>query len=135
MAIAVDTTAANVKPLDGALVRNYIAGSAISPGHPVVMSSDGYIDSADSDALSTNTVLGIALPPRNQATAYASGDKVAVVVFGPVQCVTGGTPGAYAYTGATAGDINETAGTKSLIIGVVEAATVIFVRPTPITLS
>jgi len=135
MAIAVDTTASNVKPMDGALVRNYKAGSAISPGHPVVMSSDGYIDSADSDALSTNTCIGIALPPRNGGTAYALGDMVAVVVWGGVQCVTGGTPGAYAYTGATAGDINETAGTKSFIIGFVETATVIFVRPTPITLS
>ena len=135
MAIAVDTTAANVKPLEGAKVRRYIAGSAISPGHPVCMSSDGYIDSADSDALVTNTVVGIALPPRNQAAAFAAGDAVDVVVWGPVQCVTGGTPGAYAYTGGTAGDINESAGSKSLIIGFVESATVVFVRPIPITLT
>jgi hypothetical protein len=135
MAIAVDVTPANVKPLEGAQVRRYTAGSAISPGHPVCMSADGYIDSADSDALATNTVLGVALPARNQSAAYAAGDRVDVVVAGPVQCVTGGTPGAYAYTNGTAGAISESAGTKSLILGVVETETVIFVRITPIPLS
>ena len=135
MAIAVDNTPANVKPLEGAVVRRYIAGSAISPGSPVCMSSDGYIDEADSDALATNNVVGIALAPRNQGTAFAAGDAVDVVVEGPVQCVTGGTPGAFAYTNATAGDIGETAGTKSLIIGRVETATVIFVHIIPITLT
>lgn len=135
MAIAVDNTPANVKPLEGATILRYTAGSAISPGSPVCISSDGYIDEADSDALATNNVVGIALPPRNQGTAFAAGDAVDVVTEGRVQCVTGGTPGAFAYTSGTAGDISETAGTKSLIIGRVESATVINVHIVPITLS
>jgi hypothetical protein len=135
MAIAVDNTPANVKPLEGAIIRRYIAGSAISPGSPVCISADGYIDEADSDNLATNNVVGIALPPRNQGTAFAAGDAVDVVVSGPVQCVTGGTIGAFAYTNGTAGDISETAGTKSLILGRVESATVIFVHIIPITLT
>ena len=135
MAFANETVVANIKPLDGAIVRRYVAGSAITPGDAVCMSSDGYIDPADSDALATNTVVGIALVPRNQGTAYAAGDVVDVVVHGPVQCATGGTPGAYAYTSGTAGQMAESAGTKSLIVGFVEAATIVFVRPVPITLT
>ena len=135
MAFANETVVANIKPLEGAIVRRFTAGSAITPGDAVCMSSDGYIDPADSDALATNTVVGIALVPRNQGAAYAAGDVVDVVTFGPVNCCTGGTPGAYAYTSGTAGQMAETAGTKSLIVGFVEAATVVFVRPTPITLS
>ena len=135
MAIANATVISTIKPLEGAVVRRYTAGAAITPGDVVCMSADGFIDPADSDALATNTVVGIALAPRNQGTAYAAGDIVDVVVFGPVVCVTGGAPGAYAYTSATAGVMAETAGTKSLIIGFVESATVIFVRPFPITLT
>jgi hypothetical protein len=136
MAFANETVVANIKPLEGAIVRRYIAGSAITPGDAVCMSSDGAIDPADSDALATNTVVGIALVPRNQGAAYAAGDVVDVVVHGPVKCATGGTPGAYAYTsGTTAGQMAEAAGTKSLIVGFVESATVVFVRPTPITLT
>ena len=85
MAIAVDNTPANVKPLEGAIVRRYVAGSAISPGSPVCMSSDGYIDEADSDALATNNVVGIPLSPRNQGTdrfdlPLPIGDKITTVV-------------------------------------------------------
>lgn len=135
MSIANATVVSTIVPLEGAVTRRYTAGSAITPGDAVCMSSDGYIDPADSDALSTNTLVGIAVKPRNQGTAYAAGDVVDVVVFGPVCCVTGGTPGAYAYTSATGGAITESAGTKSLIIGFVETADTIFVRPVPITLS
>ena len=135
MAFANETGVGKIKKLEGAISRRYTAGAAITPGDAVCMSSDGFIDSADSDALASNTLVGIALTPRNQGTAFASGDNVDVVVFGPVLCVTGGTPGAYAYTAATAGAISETAGTKSLIIGFVESATTIFVRPVPITLT
>ena len=84
MAIANSTVVSTIKPLEGAVVRRYIAGAAITPGDAVCMSSDGYIDPADSDALSTNTLVGIALCPRNQAmrrvtwwTLLFSGQSVA----------------------------------------------------------
>ena len=54
MAIARDTTTANIKPLEGAIVRRFVAGSAIAPGEVVSMSSDGYIDPAKADAVATN---------------------------------------------------------------------------------
>ena len=129
MAIARDTTTANIKPLEGAIVRRFVAGSAIAPGEVVSMSSDGYIDPAKADAVATNRLLGIALAVKNQAAAYAAGDAVDVVVFGAVQCVTGGTPGAVCYSSDTEGEPAGTAGTKSAVVGIVIAATVVMVNP------
>lgn len=129
MAIARDTTTANIKPLEGAIVRRFTAGSAIEPGEVVSMSSDGYIDPADGSAVATTRLLGVALAVKNQAAAYASGDRVDVVIFGPVQCVTGGTPGAVCYISDTEGEPAETAGTKSAVVGIVESATVVLVNP------
>lgn len=129
MAIARDTTTANIKPLEGAIVRRFVAGSAIAPGEVVSMSSDGYIDPAKADAVATNRLLGIALAVKNQAAAYAAGDAVDVVVFGAVQCVTGGTPGAVCYSSDTEGEPAETAGTKSAVVGIVISATAVMVNP------
>lgn len=129
MAIARDTTAANIKPLEGAIVRRFVAGAAIEAGEVVSMSSDGYIDPANAAAVATNRILGIALPVKNQAAAYAAGDAVDVVVFGACQCVTGGTPGAVCYSSDTAGEPAETAGTKTAVVGLVIAATIVFVKP------
>lgn len=39
MAIARDTTAANIKPLEGAIIRRYTAGAAIAAGEIVSMQS------------------------------------------------------------------------------------------------
>mgnify|MGYP003379312696 FL=1 len=76
MAIANETVVGNIKKLEGAISRRYTAGSAITPGDAVCMSSDGFIDSADTDALASNTLAGTALNPRNQSTAFASGAHV-----------------------------------------------------------
>ena len=121
MAIGRESTAANIKPLDGAIVRRYTAGAAIAAGEIVSMSSDGYID----PAIGTGVVLsgGIALQ------AAASGDRLDVVTYGPVNCVTGGTPAAVAHASDTAGEPAESAGSNAGIVGYVESATVLFVRP------
>jgi len=130
MAVAVDTTAANIKPLEGAVVRRYTAGAAVTIGAPVYLDSSGYVQMTDSDAVATNYVIGIALQ-----AASAAGEVIDVVVLGPVKNLTGATPGALEYTNGTAGAISETAGTKTTIIGVAESATVLFVRPIIVSLS
>ena len=48
MAIARDTTAANIEPKEGAIVRRYTAGATIAAGEIVSMQSDGYVDPSDS---------------------------------------------------------------------------------------
>lgn len=120
MAIARDTTAANIKPLEGAIVRRYTAGATIAAGEIVAMQSDGYVDPSDSTSAAMQNV-GIAL-----AAAAAAG-RVDVVVFGPVVCVTGGTPGASVYNSTTAGEPSESTAGNQTKLGFVESATVVFV--------
>jgi len=129
MAIGRDTTAANIKPLEGAIVRRFTAGATIAAGEIVSMMADGYVDPADTSAFTGAMVAGVAL------TAASSGDQVDVVVFGPVKCITGGTPAAFVYASDTAGEPSESVGTKDVAIGFNESATVLFVRPQFIDLS
>lgn len=121
MAIARDTTAANIKPLEGAIIRRFTAGTAVAAGEIVAMQSDGYVDPSDSTSAAMQNV-GIAV----QAAA-AAGDRIDVVVFGPVQCVTGATPGASIYNSTTAGEPSESTAGNQTKIGFAESATVVFV--------
>lgn len=123
MATARNTTAELIKPLEGAVVRRFTAGAAIAAGELVSMSSDGYIDPSDSTS-AKNPVLGVAL----QAAA-AAGQRVDVVVFGPVVCLTGATPGGLQYNSTTAGEPLETTAGNQTVAGIAESATVLFVRP------
>ncbi len=130
MAVARDDTIDHIKPLEGAIVRRFTAGSAIEAGMPVAMASDGYVDAADGSDTTLSFALGICL-----TEATAAGDRVDVVTHGPVVCMTGATPGKLEYVSDTTGAISETAGTKSTIIGVAESATVLDVNPIYVTLS
>lgn len=123
MSITRETDAALVKPLGGAIVRSYTAGSTIEAGEAVAMASDGYVDPADASSTTLAYVLGIALQD------VTVGNRVDVVVHGPVLCASGGTPGLPVYLSDTAGEFAESTGTVTSHIGMTEAATVIFVRP------
>lgn len=123
MATARDTTAANIKPLEGAVIRRFTAGAAIAAGELVSMSSDGYIDPSDSTA-AKNPVLGVAI-----GAASAAGQRVDVVTFGPVICLTGATPGGLQYNSTTPGEPLETTAGNQTVAGIAESATILFVRP------
>ena len=123
MAIARDTTADNIKPLNGAIIRRFTAGAAVAAGEIVSMQSDGYVDPANTTS-AAQKVMGVALQP-----ATAANQVIDVVVFGPVVCVTGATPGATIHASDTAGEPAESAGTNGGITGIAESATVVFVRP------
>lgn len=123
MAIARDTVAEHIKPLQGAIVRRYTSGAAIEAGELVSMQSDGFIDPSNSTAAKM-PVAGVAI----QAAAGA-GERVDVVVFGPVVCVTGATPGAVVYNDTTAGEPKETVAGNQTAAGWAESATVLFVQP------
>lgn len=128
MAAARDTDAANVKPLEGAVIQRFIGGAAIEAGEVVRMESDGYVD----PAIATGVVLaavGIALPRDGGDPVSAAGDTVDIVTHGPVQCMTGATIGALIYVSDTAGELSESAGTKDTVVGFAQSATVLFVRP------
>lgn len=125
MAIARDTTAEHIKPANPnqCIIRKYIAGAAVAAGEIVSMQSDGYVDPADTTG-SAQKVVGIALQ-----AASAAGQTIDVVVFGPVVCVTGATPGSIIHASDTAGEPAESAGSNAGVTGFAESATVVFVRP------
>jgi hypothetical protein len=87
------------------------------------MASDGYIDPAAASSTTLAYVLGLALQD------VAVGQRVDVVVHGPVLSASGGTPGLPVYLSDTAGEYGEATGTVTSLIGIAESATVIFVRP------
>lgn len=121
MAIERDTTAANIKPLDPHIVRRYTAGVAIAAGELVSMQSDTFVDPSNSTA-AADPVVGVAVK------AAAAGERVDVVVFGPIVCLTGATPGAAVYNSTTAGEPGA-AGGNSTIAGWAETETILFVNP------
>ena len=123
MAIARQTTASLVKPLEGAIVRRYTCGATVAAGEIVSMQGDGFVDPADTTS-AAQVVVGIAIG------AGLITEIVDVVVHGPILCLTGGTPGATLHAGDTAGEPVESAGSNAGIAGFVEAATIAFVRPT-----
>jgi hypothetical protein len=120
MAIARDTTAANIKPLTGAIIRRGTVGAATSAGEIVELQSDGKWDPAAATAVIKSGAIAL--------QAGADGDLIDLVTYGPVQCLTGATVGAIVYVSDTAGEPAETAGTKSAVIGYNESATVLFVN-------
>ena len=125
MALARELDATKVKPLEGAIVRRFTAGSTIEAGMSVALASDEAIDPADATTIALGMADGVALGPND----YVAGDRVDVVTFGPLVCMTGATPGDVVYVTDTAGEPSHTAGTKSSILGKPESATVLFVRP------
>lgn len=121
MAIARDTTAANIKPLEGSIVRRATLGTTVSAGELVTEQSDGYWDPTDTSAAQLTVAIAV--------QGGVVGDVVDLVVFGPVKCLTGATPGSLVYGSDTAGEPSATAGTKGLVAGYAESATVLFVQP------
>lgn len=124
MSIARDTTAANIKPLTGAIVRRYPPGAAIAAGEIVSMQSDGYVDPSDTTS-ATDEASGIAI---QAATGELVPALIDVVISGPVNCLTGATPGATVYNSATAGEPTETDSTNMSAVGWAESATVLVVQ-------
>lgn len=123
MAFGRDTTPANIKPLQGSTVRRYTAGTTIAAGEIVSLMADGYVDPADTAAMTGAIVVGIALQ------SVVVGDGVDVVIHGPVQCLLEATAAALYYASDTAGEPSATVGTKDVLVGFAESATVLFVRP------
>jgi hypothetical protein len=121
MAAARDTTNANIKPLEGAIVRKVQAGATIDAGELITLQSDGKWDPTATTAAQ--------LTVRVALQDAVDGDYIDSVVFGPVKNMTGATIGALIYASDTAGELGETAGTKDLVVGHAESATVLFVQP------
>ena len=123
MAIARDTTAANIKPLAGAIVRRYTSGTAIAAGEIVHLETDGYVDPAVVSG-APDEAIGIAVQ-----AASAAGEVIDVVGLGPIVCLTDATPGGTVFTSASAGEPTQTDASYLTAVGYAESATVLFVLP------
>lgn len=124
-------TAANIRPLDGAITRGFNAGAAsITPGDLVYIASDGDVETADGNQTQAiSRAVGIVVAIQGGKSSTAAGDRVTVCMFGPVAGFASLTPGANGYVSDTAGDIADAAATYDRIVGFAESATVFFVHP------
>lgn len=121
MAAITQASAANVKPLEGAIWRRVQLGATTTAPAPITLQADGKWDPCDTSAAQLTV-----------AVALQSGvdtDYVDAVFFGPVVALSGATPGVLVYGSDTAGAYDDAVGTKDLKIGYVESATVLFVNP------
>jgi len=124
MALALQTDAELIRPLEGAVIRRFTSGDTIAAGQPVAMLAAGTLALADGNSSDpiADLVCGIALK------SVVSGDRVDVVTFGPVSNLTGATPGKLVYISNNVGEMDESS-TGNGVIGWNESATVLFVRP------
>lgn len=123
MAFGRETDNTLIKPLGGAIVRKFTAGATIDAGEIVSLMADGYVDPANTTDFTGCAVMGIALKDA------AAGERVDVVVHGPVVCLIDATPAGLIYASDTAGEPSTSVGTKDVLVGIAESATVLFVRP------
>lgn len=128
-------TAANVRPLEGALTRPRRAGGTVTMGQAVYTDSGGEVQAARANAAATSDAIGILVAVNEPGeTTAADNDAVTVCTFGPVGGFSGLTPGAIYYVdNAAAGNIitpaPSGAGIWAKSIGYAESATVLFVAP------
>ncbi len=130
----VTVTAADVRPLSGAIVRRFNAGATINMGDLVYIAADGDVEPADADAATSAIAVGIAVSTPDGGVSAAAGERVDVVVFGPVAGFSGLTPGGHLFASVNAGKIADaapgaTSGDYVYVVGVAESATTVLVRP------
>jgi len=125
MAIAIEGTAAKVKPVNrNTIVMRFTAGTGGTvAGNIVCMGTDGAV-AADGSTGNAFAPIGIAL--QTVAATY----PVDVVTNGEVVCVTGAAEGSEVYPkDGTAGSPTHTASTKKWSVGVATGTTTVLVRP------
>ena len=135
----VTCTAADVRPLPGAITVRMEAAAAIDVGAPVYVSANGEVSEADGSGVATAAAIGVLVSVCDGAassTAAADGDAVDVCIYGPVTGYsTNMAGGTYFYVDDDAGVIADASGTKGCIIGIGLNGTTLLVRPQVIDLS
>jgi hypothetical protein len=138
---AIDVVAANVRPLNGAIIRRYKAASTgVAIGKAVYVKSDGLIELADGDAAATAQARGVVVAiGTGGKTAAAVGDQCDVVTHGAVNLgnATAMTDGAAVYVSPTVSTVDglmdqsasATPGKFNYIIGYAEGDYVLYVQP------
>jgi len=129
----ITVTAANVRPLNGAIIRRGTAGATITPGQVVYLDGANGWKPADASAAASAKARGIAVSDGFGSVSFASGQAIDIVIFGPVTGFASMTPGAAHFVSETAGAVNDTAPTTASAVvwpvGWAEAADILFVLP------
>jgi len=136
--MAVDKT--KVRALQGAVLRQAVAGGTGSLGDAVYISDDTNnllptVVQADANVSATVVAArGIVVAMgREGETDFVSGDALTIATFGPVAGYSGLTPGARQYVSSTVGALTESApsgaGTWTWAVGYAESDGVVFVNP------
>lgn len=131
----ITVTAANVRPLEGAVMRRGTAGGSGSVGDLVYQASDGDWEQADADFLANSQARGVVVGVNGQAgaTAFTAGDRLDIVRWGPVAWGASMTIPGRVYVSTTAGKGDQTApasaGDYPFVVGYAEAANILFVEP------
>lgn len=136
MANEITVTAADVRPLHGAVIMRAKATEALAFGDLVYIdSATGDIpnvskaDASAVDALLVAVGIVVAGSPDNMgATTIAIGEPCDVVVFGPVTGYSGMTPGQTIWLSDTVGRLSSVVGTKSTVIGFAKSAATVWVN-------
>jgi hypothetical protein len=125
---AVTVTAVKVKPLPGAIIRDFVAAGVVNTGDLVYVDSNGKVQQASGGAAGTANAIGVVVSVGTfGATAAAIGDTVSVAVLGPVTGFSSMTPGNRHYVSDTAGVLSTTAGTTSKVMGIAIAADIFYI--------
>jgi len=132
----ISNTDANVRPLNGAIIRRGEAGGSGYVGDLVYLDGTNGWKQADGNA-SQAAAMGrgiVVAQGSDGSTSFADGDEIDIVVLGPVEGFSGMTPGATVYGSATAGAVADAAVAETgddwdWIVGWAESATVLFVHP------
>lgn len=130
--MAITFTSADIRPLRGAVPRNYQAGAACTVGYAGYLDSSGYVQHADANVSEAAArARGVLAASKDGETSIASGDRCTLIVFGPVGGFAGMTPGAPVYVGTSVGSYTHTkptGGAYQQPIGWAESVTVLFVN-------
>lgn len=127
MAAITKAAEADVKPLEGAIVRRVTLGATVTAPSPITLQSDGKWDPTDTSTAQVTVAVAI--------QSGGDTDRVDAVFFGPVVALSGATIGSLVFGGDDAGTFDTAVGTKDTKIGFAESATVLFVQPEIIDLS
>lgn len=128
----ITNAAGNIRPLPVYMARRFDAGGTLYTGQPVYVDSSGDVQMADAGGTLTGQAIGIMVADNEGGTIATSGQRVDVVMFGPVTGWSSLTPGLKVFVSATAGGMTQdvpAVGSLVCDMGIAIDASTIFVNP------
>jgi len=122
----------DVRPLPGALCRRFDCGGTVLAGYPVYLDTSGDVNAADAVTFAHATSIGVAVADNDGGTAFATGDRIDVCVFGPLAGFSSLNEGTLHWVSANPGSIatvDAGSGNYKWALGFAHTTTVIFINP------